>query len=707
MKRIFFIIGSLCMLFTNQSAAKAKKPSNQNILLTPWQGPYGGLPPFDKVQVSELPKALEAAMAEGLLEIAAIANNPESPTFENTFIPLQESGDTLSRVKTIYEVWSGSLSTPELRKIETQMNPKLSAYTDKISQNSKLFKRIESVYQSKDFKKLDAESQRLVRVTYTQFVLGGAKLNPTQKTKVSKINQELSKLTTQFAQNQLADEENDYLVVKDIKELKGLPQSIINDALSEAKRLKLKGKWVIANTRSFMDPVLTDSPNRDLREKAFYKWTHRGDNKNSSNNNKIVTKILNLRTQKAKLMGFPSYAHMSLSDTMAQKPEAAMDLMLKVWKPAIAQVHKDVQEMQALADAEAAQLKIKAFKIAPWDYRYFAEKLRQSKYDIDFNLVKPYLSLENIRNAMFWVAGKVFELYFEEVKDVPVFHPTMSVYKVLDKNKNFVGLWYFDPFARPGKQSGAWMSAYREQSRMGGKDIKTLVSNNSNFVPSTNGETLLSWDDAVTMFHEFGHAIHGLSSNVTYESLSGTETYRDFVEFPSQVYENWLLTPEVMKFLKDKNGKVIPQELVKKIQNARTFNSGFDKVEYLASAIVDMKLHMSTAKDIDPKKFEAATLKEIGMPSEIVMRHRIPHFGHIFSGGYSAGYYSYLWAQVLEKDAFEAFTETKDYYNPKIAKKLREYIFSIGNTMDPAEAYRLFRGRDPSVDALLRANGFM
>lgn len=673
--------------------------ASENPLLEKWKGPYGGVPPFDKVQVPLFKPAVLTGMKEALSEVDAIANNPEAPTFANTFLAMQNAGEKLSRVNTLYGVWSGGLSTPDMQKTETALAPKFSAHGDKIVQNEKLFKRIEAIYKGEEFKKLNPEQQRLVTIVHDRFVLNGARLNKKKKADLAKLNQELSLLSTQFGQNLLKDEE-DYLLISDVSELKGLPQAMIDSAAEEAVRVKQKGKWVIANTRSSIEPLLTYSPNRALREKAFKKWASRGENKNKNNNLKIVTKILELRTKRAKILGFPTHAHWSLADTMAKDPEAAMGLMLKVWKPAVEQVKADVKEMQALVDAEKG-----GFKIEPWDYRYYAEKVRVAKYDIDFNLVKPYLRLENIRKAMFFVAGEIFDLNFELVKDVPVFHPTMSVYKVTDKNKNYVGLWYFDPYARPGKRSGAWMSDYREQSRIKTEEVKPIVSNNSNFVPGDGENTEISWDDALTMFHEFGHAIHGLASNVTYPSLSGTNVPRDYVEFPSQVYENWLMTPEVMAFLKDKNGKVIPKELVKKIEKAKYFNTGFKTVEFLGSAIVDMELHLATKK-IDPAKFEKETLERIGMPSEIVMRHRIPQFAHIFSGGYSAGYYSYLWSQVLDKDAYEAFTETKDPYNKKVAKKLKEYVFSKGNTMDPNEAYRLFRGRDPSVDALLRANGF-
>jgi peptidyl-dipeptidase Dcp len=387
---------------------------------------------------------------------------------------------------------------------------------------------------------------------------------------------------------------------------------------------------------------------------------------------------------------------------MAKKPQATMDLMLKVWKPAVAQVHKDVAEMQRIIDAEHG-----GFKLAPWDYRYYAEKLRKAKYDLDFNEVKPYLQLEHIREAMFWTAGQIYGFQFAKVEGVPVYHDGMSVYQVLARDGSPVGLWYFDPYARAGKNSGAWMNAYRAQQKLDGP-ITTIVSNNANFIEGKPGEpVLISWDDAVTMFHEFGHAIHGLNSDVTYPSLSGTRTARDFVEFPSQVNENWLPTPEVLRFLVNQKGEPLPAKLIAKIEKAKTFNEGFKTTEFLASAIVDMKLHLAGDSVTDMRAFEKKTLDDLGMPQEIVMRHRIPQFGHIFSGeGYAAGYYGYLWAEVLDHDAFEAFTEAGGPYDPQVAKRLHDTIMSVGNTVDPAEAFRNFRGRDPSPDALLRARGF-
>lgn len=697
MKRI------LLSLFTLTLSFSVFADSKNNILLQEWKGDFEGVPPFDQVKVSDFKPALEEAMKINRAEMKVIANSPDAPTFDNTIAAMERSGRALMLVMPVYGLWSASLSGPEFQVVEKEMEPKLAAFQDEIYQNSKLFQRIETVYNSPEKNKLTSEQQRLVWYNYTQFVLHGARLNSAQKARAGKINQRLATLSAMFNQNQLADEENDGLVIDNTTDLAGLPQWLVDGAAAEATRQKKNGKWIIANTRSSMEPFLTYSTNRSLREKAFRKWTSRGDNGNSHDNNKIVTEILQLRAERSKILGYPSYADWHLADTMAKTPQATMDLMMQVWKPAVAQVHKEVADMQAIVNAEKG-----GFKIQPWDYRFYAEKVRKAKYDLDMDIVKPYLQLENIRTAMFWMASKLYGFTFVKLENIPVYHPDVSVYKVVSRDGNLVGLWYFDPYARPGKRSGAWMNAYREQERMDGKEIKTIVSNNSNFIQGKPGEpVLISWDDALTMFHEFGHALHGLNSNVTYPSLSGTNTARDFVEFPSQIKENYLQTKEVLKFLTDQKGNPLPKALIQKIDRAKTFNQGFATVEFLASAIVDMKLHLIGDKKIDPKTFERETLQEIGMPSEIVMRHRIPQFGHLFSSEeYASGYYGYLWADVLSSDAYEAFTETGNPYNPEVAQRLHDHIMSVGNTVDPSETYRKFRGRDPKVDALLRSRGF-
>ncbi len=683
------------------SAASAETAANP-LLVNWWNGPHSGVPPFDKVQIRDFQPALESGIALSRKEIEKIVNNPQAATFDNTILQLEMASRNLERVMTMYSVWSGNLNTAEFQDVEKVMSPKLAAFEDEVIQNSKLFKRIENVYNSPEKEKLTAEQQRLVWLRYNRFILKGAKLDDKQKTRVGEINQRLAALATQFSQNQLADEANITMTLDKEADLAGLPQPLVEAAAEQAVTQKKPGKWVLTNMRSSIEPFLTYASNRELREKAFKMWTSRGDNDNVNNNNKVIPEVLKLRGERSRILGYATYANWNLADKMAKDPKQAMELMMQVWKPAVAAVKIEVADMQAIVDQEKA-----GFKIQPWDYRFYAEKVRKAKYDLELNAVKPYLQLTNIQKGLFYTAGKLFGFKFEKLKGVPVFHPDVTVYKVTKAGK-MVGLWYFDPYARPGKNSGAWMSAYREQSRIDKKPMTTIVSNNSNFIKGKPGEpVLLSWDDASTMFHEFGHALHGLNSNVTYPSLSGTNVPTDYVEFPSQVMENYLETPDVLKLLTNGKGQPLPKDLIAKIEKAKTFNSGFTTVEFLASAIVDMKLHLSTEENIDPTKFEKSALKELGMPSEIVMRHRLPAFGHLFSGEeYAAGYYSYLWSQVLDHDCYEAFMEAGNPYDKTTAKKLINYVFSVGNTMDPADGYRLFRGRDPKVDALLRARGF-
>lgn len=675
-----------------------------NPLLKKWTGPYGGVPAFNEYKILDFKPAIEFAIQEKLNEIDAIANNLKAPTFDNTIAALERSGKTITSVLTVYGIYRSNLSSPEFNIVDREMSPKLSEFNDKINQNKKLFGRIETLYNSKESKKLTNEQQRLIWFYYTDLVREGAKLNDSDKEKVAKINQELATLFTRFSQNLLAEENNQYVALKTESDFDGLPSEVKNAAIAEAKGRKIDALGCIANTRSSIEPFLTFSTRRDLREKAFNIFVKRGDNGNATDNNATLVSILELRTQKAKLLGYPTFADWSLSNKMAKDPKKTLDLMLSVWEPAVEKVHQDVADMQKIVDAEGGK-----FKIQPWDYRYYAEKVRKAKYDLDQNEVKQYLQLENLREGMFWVAGELFNLSFKQITNVPVYHSDVRVWEVSNKvTGKLIGLWYFDPYARVGKRSGAWMNSLREQQKLDG-DVLTIVSNNCNFIKGAENEPILiSWDDASTLFHEFGHALHGLCSNVTYPSLSGTNVARDYVEFPSQLLEHWLPTPEVLnKFaLHYKTNKPLPQSLVERIDKAANFNEGFATVETISSSLIDMKLHLATTK-IDPHKFEKETLDALHMPSEIVMRHRIPQFGHIFSGdGYSAGYYSYLWADVINADAWEAFTEGKGPYDKEVAKRLYDTVFSVGNTIDQEKAYENFRGRAPKSDALMRARNF-
>ncbi|HEX3603079.1 MAG TPA: M3 family metallopeptidase [Steroidobacteraceae bacterium] len=684
-------------------AAEAPTPARAgNPLLAPWIGPAGGVPPFDQVQVAHFKPALEAAMAENLAEIDAIARNPASPEFDNTIAALERSGRTFSRVNAVYSVWSSTMSTEDFQAVERELQPKLAAFADKISQNAALFARIAAVYAARE--SLTPVQQRLCWFYHTNFVRAGAKLDAAAKRRVGQINERLATLFANFSQNLLADEGGHALYLKSEQDLEGLPAPLRAAARSAAAARGHADEWAILNTRSSMDPFLTYADRRDLREQVWRSYYSRGDNGDAHDNKKIISEILALRAQRAKLLGFPTHAHWRVADSMAKTPEAAMSLMMQVWPAAVAREHEEVADMQAIADREHPGV-----KIAGWDYRYYAEKVRKAKHDLDMNEVKPYLQLEKLREGMFWAAGRLYGFSFTQVSGFPVANPDVRVWRVTSAAQKHVGFWYFDPYARSGKNSGAWMSEYRGQEKLDG-DVAPIVSNNTNFVKDESGGPLLiSWDDAVTLFHEFGHALHGLNSDVIYPSLAGTNVVRDFVEFPSQLNENWLSTPEVLSrfAVHHQTGEPIPPALVAKIKKASTFNQGFATVEYLASALVDMKLHLTGDAPIDVAEFERSTLAALGMPGEMVMRHRTPQFAHIFSSdAYSAGYYGYLWAEVLDHDAFEAFIEAGGPYDAAVAKRLHDDIMSVGNGVDPGEAYRNFRGSDPKIDGLLRARGF-
>jgi peptidyl-dipeptidase Dcp len=709
--KLFASAGLAAALAASTVAMAAGEPTEAQLkiaepLVAPWTGPYGGVPPFDKVKVDALGPALEVGMARNLAEIELIATNPAAPTFENTIAAMERSGRALTRAFTVYNVYSSTMSDDAVQAVEREMSPKIAAFQDQITQNEPLFKRISAVYETRETSGLTPEQQRLTWYYYTNFVRAGAKLDPAAKKRMGEINQELASLFTKFSQNVLADEDNGAVYIVKESDLAGLPPSV-RDAEAEAAAGKgKKGQWVVRNTRSSVEPFLTYADNRALREKVWRMFVNRGDEGGATDNNSTITQILKLRDERAKLLGYASHAHWRLEDSMAKNPDRAMALMMAVWPAAVARVHEEVADMQAVADKEHAGIKIE-----PWDYRYYAEKVRKEKYDLDETQITPYMQLEKLREGMFYMANQLLGFTFTPVKPgtVPVYHPDVRVWEVTDEKGGLVGLWYFDPYAREGKQSGAWMNAYRNQERFE-TDIRTIVSNNSNFVKGKPGEpVLISWTDAQTLFHEFGHALHGLSSNVNYPTVSGTSVARDYVEFPSQLLEHWLSTPEILNrfALNYKTGKPIPPELVAKIEKAKTFNQGFKTVEYLSSAIVDMKLHLAAGAPIDPDQFERVTLAEINMPSEIVMRHRTPQFNHVFSGdGYSAGYYSYLWADTITADAWESFMEANGgAWDKAQAAKLKQ-LLSQGNTVDPADAYRAFRGRDPDVGALMRDRGF-
>jgi peptidyl-dipeptidase Dcp len=672
-------------------------------LLAPWTGAHGGYPPFDKIRAAEIKPALLRAMDLERAEFAAIVANKEAPTFANTIVALENAGRPFNRASSVFNIFRSTMNDKAMQKTEAEMAPILSAFADELTQNEPLFARVKAVYDGRLSAGLDPEQLRLVEVSYKSFARQGAALGKADKERLKQINQRLASLYTAFSQNELADEEGYSLPLDSEADLAGLPETVRAAAKSAAEAKGLAGKWLITNTRSSMEPFLTYSTRRDLRHKAWELWKSRGDNPGAHDNKPVITEILTLRAARAKLLGFASHAHWIVDDNMAKTPDAAMALMRKVWRPAVARAREEIADMQKVADAEHA-----GHKIAPWDYRFYAEKVRKAKYDIDENEVKPYLQLDNMRDAMFWAAGQLYGLVFKPLKGIPTYHADMQVYEVSRAGK-LVGLWYFDPYARDGKQSGAWMNEYRTQERFG-ETLTPIVSNNSNFVKAKPGApVLISWDDASTLFHEFGHALHGLNSHVRYPSLAGTNVKRDFVEFPSQLNEHWLFTKEVLSrfALHYQTGKPIPAELVAKIERARHFNQGFKTVEYLASAIYDLEIHTApTDKPIDPGAFEAKIMKQLGCPDEIRMRHRPTQFGHIFSGdGYSAGYYAYIWADTLTADAAEAFAAA-GFYDKATSKRLHDAIMSVGNSVSPEQAFRAFRGRDVDTNALMRDRGF-
>jgi len=682
-----------------------RKVEQESILLKPWGGPFGGVPPWNEVRPDEFLAAFEQAIAAHRTEIEAIANNPEPPTFANTIEAMEKSGKTLQRLNTLFDVHTSNLNVGPIPDIERTVVPKLAAHDDSITQNEKLFSRLAKVYETIASGDYTPAQRRLLEDRYKNFVRRGAKLSSDEKAKLVQINARLARLFTDFSQNVLADEQGYVTWIENRDDLAGLPDSIIDAMAAAAKELGREGPWAVTNTRSSMDPFLTYSANRPLRERVWRNYYSRGDNGDQHDNNAIITEILKLRAVRAKMLGYETHAHWRLEPQMAKSPDAAMDLMERVWPKAVARVQEEVADMQRIADAEGAGITIE-----PWDYRFYAEKVRKEKYDLDFNEVKPYLQLEKLREGMMWASQQLFGFQYEPINNLPVFHPDVRVWEVKDAAGNHIGLWYFDPYARQGKRSGAWMTDYRPQETLSGK-ITTIVSNNSNFVKGAPGQpVLISWDDAVTLFHEFGHALHGLCSRVQYPSQSGTNVARDYVEFPSQINEHWLSTPEVLSrfALHYQTGEPMPEELAEKIKRASKFNQGFSTVEYLASALIDMKLHLAGDVPINPDSFERETLAALGMPSEIVMRHRTPHFSHIFSSdGYSAGYYSYLWSDALTADAAEVFeAATGKYYDPTAARNFFDSIMSVGDTIDPADGFRAFRGRDVDTAALLRKRGF-
>ncbi len=678
---------------------KSGQSASDPVLLQEWTGPYEGVPPWDKVKVAQFPAAFQAAMNASKAEFEAMLAKPEAITFDNTITASELSGEKIGRLFSIWGVHSSNLSNPEVRKIQAEWEPKVSAFFSELSLDARYFQRVKYLYDQRAKLGLDAKQMRLLERTYDGLVRNGAMLDAGKKAQVISIETDLAKKFSAFSEKVLADEET-FILITDAADLAGLPESYVA-AIQAAAKAKGQTGWAVVNTRSAVQPFLENSTRRDLREKVWRAFTMRGDNQNANDTNATIAEILKLRQQRAEILGFPTHAHYRMADTMAKDPNKAMDLMMKVWPAAAARVKEEVADMQAIANADN-------ITIAPWDYRFYAEKVRKAKYDLDQEAVKPYFQLDNMVAAMFDAAGKLYGMSFSEnTGTVPVFEPKVRTFEVKRDGK-VVGLFYLDNFARAGKRSGAWMTTYRSQHTLGGKNDIVLASNNNNFVPGADGvPTLISIDDASTLFHEFGHAIHYLNYDITWPGLGGTP--RDFVEYPSQVNENWLLTPYVLNtYAKHyKTGEPIPAALVEKIRASDTFNQGFSTVEYLSSAILDMKLHNRSEPVTDPRAFERDTLAEIGMPKEMAMRHRLPQFNHLFADdGYSAGYYSYLWSETMDADTWAAFTEKGDVWDKETAERFRSMLLATGNETDRIEAYRAFRGRDPDVKYIMKKRGF-
>jgi peptidyl-dipeptidase Dcp len=673
-----------------------------NPLLAPWTGGYGGVPAWEAGNPENYKAALLSGIETRAREIDAIANSQDKPTFDNVIVAMERAGRDLDRVERMFAVMTDNMSTDAYEALNMEIAPKLAAAIDEITFNEKLFARIKTLYDGRASLKLEKDQLRLLERTFEQFTRAGAGLPAAKRDRVSAINQELAALFADFQKRVVADE-NTWIVLEKEADYAGLPASMVASSKAAADERGLSGKGIVVNTRSSADPFLTFSSRRDLREKVWRNFTNRGDNGNENDTNGLIAQIVALRAERAKLLGYETHAHWRMQDTMAHDPRKANDLVMRVWTPAVARVREEVADMQKIVDAEGGK-----FKIAPWDYKYYAEKVRKQRFDLDQAELKPYFELNKMIDAAFWASGQLYDLAFTEVTGkVSVWHPDVRVWEVRNsKTGKDHGLFYGDYFARAGKRSGAWQTGYRTYEAFD-QPITPLVSNNNNFVKGAPGEPILiSLDDAETLFHEFGHALHEYLSECRYPSLS--DTPRDFVEYPSQINEHWVLTREILdRFARhSETGAAMPQELIDKVQKSRKFNQGFATVEYLGSAIVDMEIHTRADGKIDPDKFERDTLKRIGMPEEIVMRHRTPQFNHLFtSDGYSAGYYSYLWSETMDADTWAMF-ETAGAWDRKTADAFRKHILAVGNSVDLAESFRALRGRDPDVNALLKQRGF-
>jgi peptidyl-dipeptidase Dcp len=675
--------------------------ASENPLLADWTGAFG-LPPFETIGPEHFRAAFDRTLAAHRVEIDAIAASPAGPSFDNTIEALERSGRDLDRVANVFFVLAGADTGEAIEAVERDVSPLLARHSNALYLDRALYARIADLYQRREVLGLSAEQARVLDRYHTRFVRAGAALEKPAQDRLAAINERLASLGTQFGQNVLADEKA-YALVLEEGDLEGLPDFARAAARAAAKERSRGGQYAITLARSSVESFLQFSARRDLREKVFQAWIKRGENGGLTDNRAIIAEMVALRAKRAKLLGFATYADYRLDDQMAKTPQAARRLLDEVWGRARAKANAEREALQAMIAEEGGN-----FALAPWDWHYYTEKLRKARFDLDEAEIKPYFQLDKMIEAAFETARRLFGLNFTPV-NVPLYHPDIRVFEVKDAQGGHVGLFVGDYFARPSKHSGAWMTSLRDQEKLAG-DIRPVILNVCNFSKPAAGEpALLSFDDARTLFHEFGHALHGLLSNVTYPLLAGTSVSSDFVELPSQLYEHWLEVPEILqKYARHaRTGEPMPNPLLDRLLATRTFNQGFATVEYTACALVDLDIHaVPEPGALDVTAFERQSLNALHMPAEIVMRHRLPHFQHLFSGGgYAAGYYSYMWSEVLDADAFEAFEETGNAFDPATAKRLRDYIYSAGNLRDPDEAYKAFRGRLPTVDALLKKRG--
>lgn len=689
---------TLMIGLTLMGSAKTNNP-----FFEPYKNKYGA-PPFDKIKNEHYMPAFKEGIRQHQAEINAIAGNKNAPTFENTIAAMDYSGDLLKKVSAVFFNLYSAETNDGMAKIANEVSPILSEHNDNIYLNSKLFRRVKTLYDKRTKLGLTPEQIRLLEKIHREFVRSGAALNEDQKAKLREINKELGLAELAFGQNVL-DETNSYkkFVTREA-DLAGLPESVRQAAAEAAKEAGKDGEWLFTTQKASFIPVLQYSENRELRKELLLAYSTRANHDNDKDNKAIINKIMKLRTQKAQLLGFETSAAFILDDTMAKTPKAVYDFLQTVWTPALAKAKQEAAELQKLMDAEG-----KGEKLEAWDWWFYAEKLRKAKYDLDEEALKPYFKLENVRQGVFDLATKLYGLKFKKLEGMPVYHKDVEVFEVTNADGSLIGVLYTDYFPRAGKRAGAWMENITPQYKKDGKNYRPIICNVGNFTkPTADKPSLLTMDEVETLFHEFGHALHGLLTQCTYPSLSGTDVARDFVELPSQVMENWCWEPEVMKtYAKHyQSGEVMPKALMDKIQLAGTFNQGFINTELLSASIMDMDYHMiKDTTNFDVAAFEKASLDKMGMIPEIIVRYRSTYFNHIFTGGYSAGYYSYTWAAVLDADAFRAFKETGNIYNPEKAAAFRKYILEKGDSDDPMKLYRSFRGADPNPDALLEKRG--